>query len=223
MISNFELNAVNELHMDLSNKPLACIWNNSIYQRMLLHAINFNYTHTIGILLSYGVNPNGTYASGYSPIHLAVICEHQDSINKLLEHGGNLDQPSLGKLETPLHMAAANDLVTIAKLLISFKCKLDCQDMNGNTALHMAVKNMEHDMVELLLDSGASPVIQNTCNQIALDCIDLEQDRDLILYNNISYATQMWRIRAEKRKRYYTNVYTIGLFSIAMVVIAVFF
>ena len=45
---------------------------------------------------------------------------------------------------------------------------LDDQDDNGNTALLHAINNENTDIVELLLDNGADPTIQNNNGETAL-------------------------------------------------------
>ncbi|OAB79457.1 hypothetical protein WSTR_05235 [Wolbachia endosymbiont of Laodelphax striatellus] len=57
---------------------------------------------------------------------------------------------------TLLHIAARNDLVNIAELLIKKGINVDAKDQDGHTPLHCATHSEHKEIVELLLDKGAN-------------------------------------------------------------------
>ncbi|ARF02839.1 SWPV1-280 [Shearwaterpox virus] len=51
--------------------------------------------------------------------------------------------------------------ISIAKKLISYGACINHSDINGNTPLHIAVKNKNFNLIKLLLENGAVPNISN--------------------------------------------------------------
>jgi hypothetical protein len=75
----------------------------------------------------------------------ALLKEHPDLVSSKDEKYG----------QTPLHVAAFNDHVDVAKLLLEDKADVNAKSNNGSTPLHLAAAKGNKDMVELLLDSKA--------------------------------------------------------------------
>ena len=64
--------------------------------------------------------------------------------------------------KTILHKAVCSkDNIYLIQLLLSMNAEIDAVDKNGETPLHIVVKNGSLEMIELLLDAGANPNIQN--------------------------------------------------------------
>ncbi|KAI4274555.1 MAG: hypothetical protein LQ337_003852 [Flavoplaca oasis] len=73
---------------------------------------------------------------------------------------------------TPLHFAAGEGNVPIARVLLTYGAFVDCTDQLYETPLHEACQNRQEKMVRLLLDSGANPnsiniVMQNATHLAA--------------------------------------------------------
>ena len=102
---------------------------------------------------------------GWYPVYRTVICLHEEATQLLLDHGADPNiSTKLG--ECPLHRAADNNQLAIAKLLLLYKADPNIQQngkhySDGETPLHNAVYKNSIEMVQLLLERGADP---NICN-----------------------------------------------------------
>ncbi len=67
-------------------------------------------------------------------------------------------------LNTLLHKAVFSGNFEICKFLISKKHDLNCINMFGQTPLHIAYINNNTDIIQLLLESGASTDIRDNDN-----------------------------------------------------------
>jgi len=75
----------------------------------------------------------------------ALVKAHPDLVNSIDEKYG----------QTPLHIAAFNDRMDVAKVLLAAKADVNAKAKNGSTPLHLAAAKGNKDMVELLLDNKA--------------------------------------------------------------------
>jgi len=115
----------------------------------------------------------------FTPLHYAILSEHIECVNYLI----NFLKYNNISLETknsygysPLHFAISvcKD-VRIPTLLIRSGCKLNSENLEGETPIFDATRNSNKDMLKLLVQYGASTTIRNPSNQLALDfSTDLE-------------------------------------------------
>ncbi len=70
---------------------------------------------------------------------------------------------------TPLHMAAWNGRVEIARMLIDAGANVNVQNEWSNTPLHWAASRGQVKIVRMLIDAGARKDIQNNKGQIPFD------------------------------------------------------
>jgi hypothetical protein len=89
-------------------------------------------------------------------LHYAVELNKYDVVEFLSQHKINLARKGGMFSQTPLQDAIYYRNFRIAKLLISRGSPLDVQNVNGETALHVAAKRGYVDMVQALLSAGAS-------------------------------------------------------------------
>ncbi|XP_072174724.1 uncharacterized protein [Diadema setosum] len=96
-------------------------------------------------------------------VHLAARHDNLYAMRKLLERVPRLSMAKTVYGETALHIAAQHNSVSAARYLIEqATCELNLQDKAaGNTPLMMALGNLQLDVTEILLRSGASCNIQN--------------------------------------------------------------
>jgi hypothetical protein len=90
------------------------------------------------------------------PIHEAARDGDAKKVEALLK-----EQPSLVSSkdeqsgQTPLHIAAFNDRIDVAKLLLANNADINAKAKNGSTPLHLAAAKGNKDMVEFLLSNKA--------------------------------------------------------------------
>ncbi|KAK4451577.1 ankyrin repeat-containing domain protein [Podospora aff. communis PSN243] len=109
-----------------------------------------------------GADVNAKTRHGFTPLHLAAQNGFAPVIWLLLEKGADPMQKDTTGC-TPLHCAAATNHIEVAGLLLAQQrgdLKLvRAVDNEGRTALHAAASGGYPDVVQVLLDGGALPVI----------------------------------------------------------------
>ncbi|WP_419215034.1 ankyrin repeat domain-containing protein [Wolbachia endosymbiont of Rhagoletis cingulata] len=109
---------------------------------------------------------------------------------------------------TLLHIAARNDLVNIAELLIKKGGNVNTADQDGWTPLHCAVHNEHKEIVELLLNTGAnvdavdqteSTVLHHAVSsencQVEIVKAILEKEADVDIADKYGRTPLCWAIR----------------------------
>ncbi len=100
-------------------------------------------------------------------LHQAVLSKNFDEIKKILEHTSDINlADKLGR--TPLHYAAFNGDVEIAKLLLNKGANIDAPDTSKEwTPLFFSIFMKHEDMVNLLINEGADQTIKDKFNKTA--------------------------------------------------------
>ncbi|XP_070491410.1 E3 ubiquitin-protein ligase mind-bomb-like isoform X1 [Chironomus tepperi] len=110
-------------------------------------------------LLEYGADVTLTNNNGFNAIHHAALKGNPTAMKILLS---KINRPWIVEEKkddgyTALHLAALNNHVDIADLLINMgKANLDRQNVNLQTALHLAVERQHVQIVKLLVRKGAN-------------------------------------------------------------------
>ncbi|XP_014229214.2 ankyrin-1-like [Trichogramma pretiosum] len=108
-----------------------------------------------------------------TPLHWALYLWDEPAARLLLRRGAN---PNLAdnKGSTALHIICKIRFNDLANLLFQVsdekrrRVLVDAQDNEGNTPLHLALEQMDTEMVGLLLRRGANPTLANKDGQIPL-------------------------------------------------------
>jgi ankyrin repeat protein len=96
------------------------------------------------------------YLQDDSALNSAVCYNHSDILLILLEAG--TDPNIHGEHVPALHVAASNDNVEAAVILISHGAKINVRDtVNNDTALIYGIRDGKFRVAELLLEAGADP------------------------------------------------------------------
>ncbi len=108
------------------------------------------------IIENPGIDLNQTLSeSGETFLIIAIKKDFRSIRNYLIEKGANLDQPNVNK-ETPLIAAVLTSQVNSVKVLLDYKVDLERRELNGNTALHIALKNSNDEIAVILIRQGAN-------------------------------------------------------------------
>jgi uncharacterized protein len=99
---------------------------------------------------------------GRSELHDAVIDHRRGRIVELLAGGADVNRKDNGGW-SPLHFAAQQQVVEIAKMLIQSGAEVDSKDGSGNTPLWRAVSDYRGDgrLIVLLRKKAADAFVQN--------------------------------------------------------------
>jgi ankyrin repeat protein len=110
------------------------------------------------------------------PLHAAAKSNQYEAVKFLLKRGVNINSTDTSR-QTALHMASAAGFLDMVKLLINFNYEehlgtfteehakklpnINCEDTQGNTPLHEAVRNNRREVALYLVASGANVKARN--------------------------------------------------------------
>jgi ankyrin repeat protein len=102
--------------------------------------------------------PDAWSSDGFTPLHLAVFARNAAAARALIDAGADLDAIATASFArvTPLGTAAAFGVNDIAALLVERGADVDATADHGFTPLDAARANANEELVELLLEHGAS-------------------------------------------------------------------
>jgi ankyrin repeat protein len=188
-----------------------------------LSALHFDRPQIVEKLLARGFDPNTPNEKGVPGLLVALQSESPKSALVLAKHPQTrVNAPnSLG--ETPLMLAAINNHLELAKILIERgadvnkpgwtplhyaatrghremmrllldnEAYIDSESDNGTTPLMMAAYYASPLAVKLLLEEGADPVLVNSGNASALDMALSKDHQQSAMY--IRVFTESWFIQ----------------------------
>lgn len=120
-------------------------------------------------------NDDSDYVYNQSPLHLAILGQHQEIIKQILSYHdrasrkGLLDSilltPDLNiknsQHQTPLALAIGLKLMEVAELLINSGANVDVRDEEGYTLLHRAIMGRDCESAHFLLIHGADVALKS--------------------------------------------------------------
>ena len=95
--------------------------------------------------------------TGATPLYIVTEQRKLDWMNWMLRNGANPDLGIRPSDDKPLHVAAQNDFIEGAKLLLGQGAVVDIRGEAGETPLIRAVRIRNGEMVKLLMRNGADP------------------------------------------------------------------
>ncbi len=109
-------------------------------------------------LLNEKANHSARLSSDVMPIHLAAFGGHEDVIETLLV-AGSPAAPREANGATPLHYAAIGNHYLAVESLLKSKTTVDPEDARSYTPLHNAIRKGHANVVLLLCQYGAKPLV----------------------------------------------------------------
>src|SRR5206468_2929148 len=121
----------------------------------LMAAALFSTERVMQVLLEHGSDPNRAGASGTTALMWSV--PDLEKVRLLLEHGANVNARSETD-RTPLLVAAGYPgTVDLLRLLLDKGAELRAEDRSGATALSLAVRSADVEVVRFLVERGLDP------------------------------------------------------------------
>ncbi len=186
-------------------------------------ALHFDRPEVVEKLLVRGFDPNTPNEKGVAGLLLAIQSESPKSAMVLAKHPQTQVNTPNSQGETPLMLAAINNQLDLAKvliqrgadvnkpgwtplhyaatrghremmrLLLDNEAYIDSESANGTTPLMMAAYYASPLAVKLLLEEGADPVLVNSANVSALDMALTKDHQQSAFY--IRAFTEAWFIQ----------------------------
>jgi superfamily II DNA or RNA helicase len=136
--------------------------------QQLIEACYWNKINVVDQLLGMGANINAQDSSGKTPLHHAVINNHQSLVEFLLKRGADPNiKDHQGK--TPLFYAVENNWPTLIAILLQHGSDLNLRDAQGRTPLHYAVETGRLKIIKELIEMGAKLNIRDIKGETPLD------------------------------------------------------
>jgi ankyrin repeat protein len=188
-----------------------------------ISALHFDRPEVVEKLLARGFDPNTPNEKGVAGLLLAIQSESPKSALVLARHPQTLVNTQNKEGETPLMLAAINNQLGLAKvliqrgadvnkpgwtplhyastrghrdmmrLLLENEAYIDSESANGTTPLMMAAYYASPLSVKLLLEEGADPTLVNSANTSALDLALSKDHQQSALY--IKAFIEAWFIQ----------------------------
>ncbi|XP_068150892.1 E3 ubiquitin-protein ligase mind-bomb [Drosophila tropicalis] len=121
-------------------------------------AISKEHNEMLSLLLDFGADITLNNNNGFNALHHAALKGNPSAMSILLTKTNRpwIVEEKKDDGYTALHLAALNNHVEIAELLVHMgKANMDRQNVNLQTALHLAVERQHVQIVKLLVQDGA--------------------------------------------------------------------
>lgn len=118
-----------------------------------MHQAVYNFVLISIFIREFNATVNTVNDAGVSPLDLAIIKHYDSSVNFLLVRGATLTRAANPPL---LQLAVEKSTFSILKLLLKKGASLDAQDVNGDTALHVAIRKRFTKIAVYLINKSAN-------------------------------------------------------------------
>ncbi|XP_057313101.1 serine/threonine-protein phosphatase 6 regulatory ankyrin repeat subunit B-like isoform X3 [Hydractinia symbiolongicarpus] len=136
----------------------------------LHEAAKQGHVHVVRALISKGALTNTLTKDKYTPLHTAVRYGKHLVVQILLGIGASVNEQGGSKNETALHLAAKLQRFSeqVVEMLIKSGARINEENMEGDTALHVAIKHRNYPVVKMLIQNGAFVEVKNEAGETPL-------------------------------------------------------
>uniref|UniRef100_A0A5S6QGH4 ANK_REP_REGION domain-containing protein n=1 Tax=Trichuris muris TaxID=70415 RepID=A0A5S6QGH4_TRIMR len=139
---------------------------------LALHsAARLGHLAVVRALLNKGAPIDFKTKKGYTALHVAVQACRPEVVEYLLGYGADVHAKGGSLDKTPLHCASSlsgHKAVQCADMLVKSGADANALLLNGETALHLACRTGDEEMVNLLLQEESNPSIVSNDGETAL-------------------------------------------------------
>ena len=132
----------------------------------LNHVIGEGDLETMQKLLKHGADPNAE-SGGYTALLDAIADGNESIISSLIDYGAGLKNQG-SPAWTPLNYASFWGNIGVVKSLIKKGADINLPDVDGVTALDIAIGNDRQELAKLLKENGAKSGAENSLYAAAL-------------------------------------------------------
>ncbi|MEE8380123.1 MAG: ankyrin repeat domain-containing protein, partial [Gammaproteobacteria bacterium] len=166
--------------------------NLNISQDRIFSAIRTNDLERIRSLVKGGVDLDIVDSNLQSALMVALQAGHREMSALLLFNSSRLDTPDSNN-DRPIHVAARNGYINIVSDLIKIKVDINARDHLGNTALIIATRHEDKNMMNVLINNNADYSIKNKKSQSApqlAQILDLQIAKSVFVKQGIGLPAQ---------------------------------
>lgn len=191
MLKNISLTLVLSLNLTLLQA------NSAITEKELINSIKKGVPSIEKLLREISIYK--LYVNDKTLLHYATEAGNYKVVSYLVRHNILLGQKGGSLYGTALHVSILHGYPRIANFLIEQGTPVNEQDIEGNTALHLAAKSGDLSIIQNLLEHGASKYILNAQGETAFSLVetlsvdDTDEIKRLLFItehkNNFNYNT----------------------------------
>lgn len=149
-------------------------------QDLLFEAARLGRTDMIAPLVQAGGDPAARDVNGHTALILACYHDHGDTLESLLAHGAEVDQPDGARGNTALMGAAFKGHAVVAERLLHAGADPEAVNGAGQTALMFAALFARDAIVDALLDRGADPHRRDAAGNSAVSIAASQGNREMV-------------------------------------------
>lgn len=149
----------------------------------LMIAVSAGRDVIVSMLIACGADVNSTNEGGQTPLHYAASKNRYEIAEVLLQNGAYVNAQDQTCGSSPLHRAASRGHSKMVKLLLKHGACCDIQDVEGNTALHLACQEERAGIAVVLVENGANLHVLNKEKLAPLELANKGLARQLVQIN----------------------------------------